>query len=310
MRRRLTSTPDLDRREGQWWARYGELEERYCWVLPERFQPLARLRYLDHLVAALARHEVIVDYGCGTGWLSLMLARRTQARIVGVDRFGSQIERARDNARRLGIQNVGFMAIHDLESLPVASAYVFHGVLHHLAADEIDALFETVRNRQGGAADLMVVEPTVYPGAGADAVQERLWAEAGHLFSWRDRAARLSFAKVHPQEARMRAMIDGRWAGEAPHGPSPKEKPFEGDELATYLGQRFRVIEERPVQCLALSQRMSSDLALAELSQPGFVRLFGPFLRRRIAGIERRLLATDSLPDHSWYMSLIHCTTA
>ena len=310
MIRRRLSSPDLDRREGEWWATYGELEERYCWALPDHLQPLARLRYLDRIAAALADHEVIVDYGCGTGWLSLKLAQRTRARVIGVDRFDSQIDRARANAARLGRSNVTFFSVQDLSRLPTAGAYLFHGLLHHLAGAEIDALFDAVAARKVGPADIVIVEPTVYPGVPTSDGQARLLAEAESLFGWRGIVARLSGSSVCAEEARQIAAIDGRWAGELPYGPSPKEKPFEDGELAGYLGQRFRVIEDMPVQCLGLSQRMASELALAELSVPWFVKLFGTTLRRRMDEVERRLLATGALPDRSWYMSLIHAQAA
>lgn len=310
MTRRRFSSPDLDRREGEWWARYGELEERYCWVLPDRLQPLARLRYLDRIVIALAAHEVIVDYGCGTGWLSLKLAQRTRAKVIGVDRFHSQIERARANAARSGLANVEFAIIENLADLPSAGAYLFHGLLHHLTGTEIDALLDAVAARKAGRADIILIEPTVYPGNPTTPNQAKLIAKADSLLGWRKAMARLTGSPVSAEEARIIAAIDGRWAGEPPYGPSPKEMPFESEELASILGQRFKVLEDRPVQCLGLSQRMSSELALAELSMPRFVKLFGPTLMRRIADVERRLLATGALPDHAWYMSLLHCVAA
>ena len=304
MIRRQTSTPDLDRREGEWWAAYGELEERYCWVLPPHLQPLARLRYLDHITTTLASHPVIVDYGCGTGWVSLQLARRTKGRVIGVDRFDSQIQRAKANAARLGLSNVDFATTSHPSDLPAADAYLFHGLLHHLSVAEIEELLDAVMARRTGPTHIIFIEPTVYPGNQASPLQKKLLDKATGLFSWRKR---LPGTSVSAEEARIVATIAGRWAGEVPYGPSPKEKPFEAEELASMLGQRFRIQEDRPVQCLGLSQGMSSELAMAELSCPWFVKLFGPTLMRRMAKVEQQLLATGPLPDTSWYMSLIHC---
>jgi 23S rRNA (uracil1939-C5)-methyltransferase len=69
--------------------------------------------------AALRPHETALDLYCGTGTLTLLLAR-SAARVVGVESVTDAVERARRNAGRNGIENVEFVAG---ESRPVLRAW-------------------------------------------------------------------------------------------------------------------------------------------------------------------------------------------
>ncbi|HEY3902386.1 MAG TPA: class I SAM-dependent methyltransferase, partial [Streptosporangiaceae bacterium] len=52
--------------------------------------------------------DVVVDVGCGTGQLTLPMARRVRA-VVGVDPEPDMLARARQAARDLGVFNVTWM---------------------------------------------------------------------------------------------------------------------------------------------------------------------------------------------------------
>jgi 23S rRNA (uracil1939-C5)-methyltransferase len=69
--------------------------------------------------AALESHETALDLYCGTGTLTLLLAR-SAARAVGVESVADAVERARRNAGRNGIENVEFVAG---EARPVLRAW-------------------------------------------------------------------------------------------------------------------------------------------------------------------------------------------
>ncbi len=69
--------------------------------------------------AALQAHETALDLYCGTGTLTLLLAR-SAARAVGVESVADAVERARRNAARNGIANVEFVAG---EARPVLRAW-------------------------------------------------------------------------------------------------------------------------------------------------------------------------------------------
>jgi len=65
---------------------------------------------LDALAGAfgLNRQDVVVDLGCGTGQLTLPMARRVRA-VVGVDPEPDMLRRARQAARDLAVPGVSWM---------------------------------------------------------------------------------------------------------------------------------------------------------------------------------------------------------
>lgn len=98
--------------------------------------------------------EAILDVGCGTGSLAIMLKRRAPgARIVGLDPDPEVLARAAEKARRAGAEiewRRGFA--HDAASFgefdKAVSTLVFHQVPTEEKLDGIRAMFAAVR--EGG----------------------------------------------------------------------------------------------------------------------------------------------------------------
>jgi arsenite methyltransferase len=76
-------------------------------------------------IAALAVGETVLDLGSGAGFDCLLAARQVgpTGRVIGVDMTAAMIERARKNAREVGVDHVDFR-LGEIESLPVADATV------------------------------------------------------------------------------------------------------------------------------------------------------------------------------------------
>ena len=76
---------------------------------------------------------IIADLGAGEGAFALLLAQRAK-KVIAVDTSAKMIEVARDQARRLGIDNLEYR-LGDMEELPIDSAAVdlvfFSQSLHH-----------------------------------------------------------------------------------------------------------------------------------------------------------------------------------
>src|SRR6185369_13653087 len=72
-------------------------------------------------IAALQPGEVVVDLGSGAGFDCLLAARQVGAtgRVIGVDMTHEMLKKARENAVKVGAQNVEFR-LGELEHLPVA----------------------------------------------------------------------------------------------------------------------------------------------------------------------------------------------
>lgn len=82
----------------------------------------------------------IVEFGCGTGWLSLSFAKRGY-QVLGVDIAEEAVGHARAAAKSAGLANVEFLAA-DYESFAGSNGFdyaIFHDALHH-AESELAAL--------------------------------------------------------------------------------------------------------------------------------------------------------------------------
>jgi ArsR family transcriptional regulator len=79
----------------------------------------------------------VVDVGCGTGFLTQLVAKHTQgsAKIVGVDLSPPMLQVAKDNLGKLGLLGCVEFRGGDAENLPVdagfADAVVGNMILHH-----------------------------------------------------------------------------------------------------------------------------------------------------------------------------------
>ena len=106
-------------------------------------------------VASLKEGEVVLDLGSGAGIDCFLAADRVGAtgRVIGVDMTAEMLERARENARRSGYQNVEFR-LGEIENLPVADNFVdvvISNCVINLSPDKRRVFDETYRVlRPGG----------------------------------------------------------------------------------------------------------------------------------------------------------------
>jgi SAM-dependent methyltransferase len=76
-------------------------------------------------IADLKPGEVVVDLGAGAGFDCFLAARAVgpTGRVIGVDMTSEMVARARENARKAGMDHVDFR-LGEIEHLPVADASV------------------------------------------------------------------------------------------------------------------------------------------------------------------------------------------
>lgn len=116
---------------------------------------------IDVLVDAfgLNAQDLVVDLGCGTGQLTLPVARRVRA-VVGMDPEPDMLRRARLAAGDAGVSNVGWMLGADtdlpaLESLlggRPAAAVTIGQALHWMRHEELFRAAVPLLRRSGGIA--------------------------------------------------------------------------------------------------------------------------------------------------------------
>ena len=99
--------------------------------------------------AGIKEGDVVLDLGSGAG-VDAFVARRSvgeAGRVIGVDMTAAMIERARNNAAKLGYGNVEFR-LGDIERLPVADdsvGVVISNCVLNLVPDKARAFAETLR---------------------------------------------------------------------------------------------------------------------------------------------------------------------
>ena len=131
----------MERLEAEWWAKYSWLEDEYAWVHPPEIRYTLRRHYLKRIIDSIPQGGTIVDFGCGPGWLAILLAKCGAKHVIGIDNAPAQIKIALKKAADAGqSEKIDFFDTVDPETLRQADAVVIHGVLHHLSWTEIDAL--------------------------------------------------------------------------------------------------------------------------------------------------------------------------
>ena len=97
-------------------------------------EPGQSWRLWSAALASLLPPLEVVDFGCGTGSLTVELARWAK-RVTAIDRSESALEKAKSAAKREGLKNITFLAA-DLEKLPLPTAsvdlVVISQSLHHV----------------------------------------------------------------------------------------------------------------------------------------------------------------------------------
>lgn len=106
---------------------YDEMESQSGFCLPILYQPfdpanpghwLDRGQIFDFLYATGGPGQILLDFGPGDGWPSLLVAPYSQ-KVVGVDGSQKRVAVCSENARRLGIQNAFFEHVAPGSRLPL-----------------------------------------------------------------------------------------------------------------------------------------------------------------------------------------------
>jgi trans-aconitate methyltransferase len=117
---------------------------------------------IEELVAAfgLMQDDLVVDLGCGTGQLTIPLARRVRA-ALGVDPEGDMLARARTAAAEAGVSDIGWLLGSDADVVPTLRALVGDGgvaavcigqALHWMDHERLFAQLRPLLRSGGGIA--------------------------------------------------------------------------------------------------------------------------------------------------------------
>ena len=134
-------TLNVDPKQGEreYFARIGEEGRRHAMGKP--FSDVNCRQYLMNTCAILSlipeKPARIVEFGCGTGWLSLILAERG-FEVTGIDISPDAITIASELRDQKKLTNVAFQ-VADYEEVkiePLADYVIFHDALHHAESED------------------------------------------------------------------------------------------------------------------------------------------------------------------------------
>jgi 2-polyprenyl-3-methyl-5-hydroxy-6-metoxy-1,4-benzoquinol methylase len=299
MGRYASTSPELDDAEQRWWRENGDLEEKFCWVQTPRIQRFIRGSYLQVVTDLVRPGSKVLELGCGTGWLTILLAQLGVAQIVGRDFSMAQIERAKRAALDAGVEACVRFEVAGPEALEGDERFdviVMHAFLHHLSSGEIADVLR--RAWQGLTSDgrLVVVEPIHYPdGPEGEPSSLRFARRLENL-------PRVMHARGLRQESEaetnVRQRLAHRHVGEPPFGPSPKETAFAPSEVLDHLESQFEVVDRRP--CLCMSHLVAQELLIARLSQPRLWSALEPAVLAAARFADRSFLKHGPMPRTVW----------
>ena len=135
---------------------------------------------------AAAQEGAVLELGCGTGRLSIPVAR-AGARLVGVDRSAPMLARARSRLKRAGLMDRTLLVRGDIRELPFRSRRGFHLVMAPYG------MLQSLTNEADLKAALASVHRVLKPGGllGVDLVPDLpRWSEYSRRVSLRGRKGR------------------------------------------------------------------------------------------------------------------------
>jgi SAM-dependent methyltransferase len=176
------------------WERNAEFWIR---IIRERLDPF-RTELTDRAMLRAVgpcRGQMILDAGCGEGYMARLLARRG-ARVVGVDRSPTLIEAAAGHGG--GRAGATDFVLGDIRALPLISGG-FDGVVCNHSLNELrdprPALSECARVlRLGGRLIVLMLHPCFY--GGRDRSGRRIELDSGRYFSTRRLVQRFNVSGI------------------------------------------------------------------------------------------------------------------
>jgi SAM-dependent methyltransferase len=266
--------------ELQWWDRFADVMARQ-WNLTPAMNRAIRSEYeRDYEEFLFQAGGSVLDVGCGTGARTHGLARRGM-QVDGIDFSASQLDLARDLARREGIHTMEFFQrdiVNDTWQCrrSLYDAALVSALLHHLTYDELDRVFANLARSVRPGGRVYLYEPLVRPrqsalkGAafwGVDFAWRAVlgvWMRAGRYFRWFD-------------------PVFHRPMSEGYTGTSPDEHAIHFDRLRQAADNGFDILGVRPFHQYSLAFAMSAML-LDEARRQPLERVAGT-----LYGLEQRL---------------------
>lgn len=303
--RNQIADPVIDQLESAWWDQNAETVEA-IWALPENIRSGIRSHYLkrtkEFFLESNRRPLRVLEVGCGSGWVGRMIADLDTINVVGIDLSERQIEIARLNAVKAGLDSICEYRCQNLAELVMSNNHdvgcvLIHAILHHLSWQEIHAVLEQVASL-GSETRVFVYEP-VYLGHENSSSQwhQRIYQK----LAWRlaNLPARLGKALLRGKEqyynqdlgAQLQSICEQ--AKQNGWVVSPKEVVFQESEMLAALGQYFQIRDRYLCNYTSMEVGQLAGMYNSSDLPESFCKLLLPFSRWS----DRLLFETGVLPQ-------------
>ncbi len=220
--------------EEAWWNRYGDLQDQ-IWQYDERLTRLVRSEYLADMEEFLFQPGGhLLDFGCGTGWVGLRIARKGMS-LLGVDLSDVQVAQARRNAAEAGVSRTEFRqgGVEEITSQSRYDGVILHALLHHLSESEMKTLMSRLADALCPGGRIYAYEPVApspNPPIGA-------WLLDKASLLWVRMLRALAF-HLRLQSQNVRRAIQAGWSMK-----SPNERPVKLGHLEALLPDELVVAD-------------------------------------------------------------------
>jgi SAM-dependent methyltransferase len=289
------SSPQWDRKEVEWWDANAAHIER-IWGLSDSLCLGARQKYLEYIRARFLQLKAtrplrILEIACGSGWPGRILASPA-LKVTGVDFSEEQIKIARVKAAEVGQPNCDYVQMEigqmseSFQSGQFDGAFIHCGI-HHLSTMELTGFVELLSRSPTGFPTVLV-EPVYLDRSNVVCrLLGRVFTAIYYLLgsAYFACSAQDKIVLRTTQDLLNRATDEGWFF-------SPKEVPFDVEEVRRLFSSHFDIEEIEPVTYFGLraAQHLATLKDQQRASRSG-ARLL-PFLNR----IDRLLIRTGLLP--------------
>lgn len=152
--------------ENKWWDKYADIMSEQ-WRLNTSINDIIRKNMEESYSSFLYKKDgLILDVGCGSGWLSLKFARQGM-NAVGIDFSQEQIAQANAYKNEFDLKNVhfictDFVSFDSNEYIEKFDAVFVNAFLHHLPAVELEKIFQKISQLSKKHAKIYLYEPLMF----------------------------------------------------------------------------------------------------------------------------------------------------
>lgn len=268
------------RDEREWWNKHGEYMT-YQWRLTPTLHRVTRSAlerdYVDYLYTPGGR---LLDVGCGSGWLSLLFARKGMS-VVGLDIAQEQIDAAcqlqeEERMPSVRFECADFTTWDDSEHIGSFDSIFVNAFLHHLPEQELERILNKIARvvRPGGR--VFMYEPLT-----SDTPRRPLVRAIDRVCNLGHRILNLLPARLGGHSQQHRAEVARGYTMNSPH-----ERPVNIELLRRFCEPHFQLSEVRGWHLHSIGFAMHVTAL-----KPSFRRAY-EYIGRTWYVVDRLLLAT------------------